>query len=210
LGNRDGSIREPIWCEMLARSIRECGAPQMSSPWIPVVGTAIGACVGTLATFGANWLGWKREHADRWDASRKDTYVQFLATSDRYHEALWRIIYRVRHQMELTPGWDAANDVYRDLVSQHDGVELLAEPAVRATGQRIFDRLKDFQQEIYKATRPEGDLSSLSTEDEYLKLYDPLRQKFLNAARIELAVERARGHAGDSAGDLDGGGRSDA
>jgi hypothetical protein len=162
----------------------------MSSPWIPVAGTAIGVGVGAFATFSAQWTQWRRERAARWDPSRKETYAEFLATGDRYHEALWGVVYQAKHRRDLKAAWNEANGIKGDLVSQHASVELLSGPASRDAAQEIFDRLEDFRGEIYRATGGRGDPDSLSTLDEYYENYEPLRQHFLEAARSELVVDR--------------------
>jgi hypothetical protein len=76
-----------------------------------VAGTAIGVGVGAFATFSAQWTQWRRERAARWDPSRKETYAEFLATGDRYHEALWGVVYQAKHRRDLKAAWNEANGI---------------------------------------------------------------------------------------------------
>lgn len=160
----------------------------MSSPWIAVVATGIGAAVGAFATFSAQWLQWRRERAARWDVSRKETYAQFLAASEQCHSALWQIAYSAKRgrDNELSAGWDKANVASKDLAYQRDAVKLLAAPASAGAAQAVFERLQDFQREIYEKIH--ADRSALRDEEGYLALYQPLRDAFLAAARRELGV----------------------
>jgi hypothetical protein len=161
----------------------------MSDPWIAVVATGIGAAVGAFATFSAQWLQWRRERAARWDVSRKETYSQFLSASEQCHSALWQIAYSAKRDRdkEFPADWDKANAAYKDLTYQRDAVELLAAPASANAAQEVFKRLQDFKQEIYEKYK--SNRQALRDEEDYLAVYQPLRDAFLAATRRELGIE---------------------
>jgi hypothetical protein len=163
----------------------------MTSAWVTVVGTLGGAIVGGLAAVGAQWLQWRRDRTTRWDTSRKDVCAEFLATSDRTQEALWRVIYSIKHRRpldELGARWQVANLHFSEMTSQRELVILLAatQPTVDAA-RAVTDHLLAFKEEIYRKQN-EGDAAQFKTEDEYRKSFAPLRDGFLGAAKKELGI----------------------
>jgi hypothetical protein len=167
----------------------------MTSVWVTVVGTLGGAIIGGLAGLGSQWLQWRRDRTTRWDASRKDVYAQFLATSDRTQEALWRVAYDITHRRsldQLSARWREANVYFSEMTSQRELVILLAaaQPAVNAA-RAVTDHLLAFKQEIYKKQN-EGDMAQFKSQDEYRKSFAPLRDDFLRTAKKELGIVDSR------------------
>ncbi len=166
----------------------------MTSAWVTVVGTLGGAIVGGLVAVGGQWLQWRRDKTTRWDASRKDMYAQFLATSERTQEALWRVAYAITHRRssdQLSDRWREANLRWSEMASQREQVILFAatQPTANAA-QAVTDHLRTFKDEIYKKQH-EGDAAQFKTEDEYQKSFATLRDGFLRAAKKELGIAGA-------------------
>jgi hypothetical protein len=166
----------------------------MASAWVTVVGTLGGAIVGGLAGVGGQWLQWRRDRTTRWDTSRKEIYAQFLGTSERTQEALWRVVYGITHRRssdQLSDRWREANRLWSEMTSQRELVILFA--ATRPTAnaaQAVTDQLRTFKDEIY-TNQHEGATAQFKTEDEYQKSFAALRDGFLQAAKTELGIAGA-------------------
>jgi predicted acylesterase/phospholipase RssA len=112
----------------------------MSSAWVAVAGTLGGAAVGALASIGGQLLQWRRDKTIRWDATRRETYGSFLATSEQCHGALWLIAYSASHgrQDQLSARWATANSLYDRVKAQRDMVELVGtDPTTDAAKQVV-------------------------------------------------------------------------
>ena len=166
----------------------------MTSAWVTVVGTLGGAIVGGLVGMGGQWLQWRRDKTTRWDVSRKDMYAQFLATSERTQEALWRVAYAITHRRspgQLDDRWREANRHWIEMTSQRELVILFAatQPTANAA-QAVTDHLRIFKDEIYNK-QYEGDTAQFKTEDAYQESFAALRDGFLQAAKKELGIAGA-------------------
>ena len=166
----------------------------MTSAWVTVVGTLGGAIVGGLVGVGGQWLQWHRDKTTRWDASRKDIYAQFLDTSERTQEALWRVVYAITHHRssdQLSDRWREANRHWGEMTSQRELVILFATTKLTANAaQAVTDHLRTFKDEIYKKQH-ERDTAQFKTEDEYQNSFATLRDGFLRAAKKELGIAGA-------------------
>jgi len=162
----------------------------MTSAWVTVVGTLGGAIVGGLVAVAGQWLQWRRDKTTRWDTSRKDAYAQFLATSERTQEALWRIAYSIidrRSPDQITVRWQEANAYWREVSSQLDLVSLLAAAQPTADAAEAVTRyLKEFKDEVY-----EGDSERFKTEKDYKNSFSQVRSGFVRAAKKELGIAEA-------------------
>jgi hypothetical protein len=159
----------------------------VTGDWATVVGTLGGAIVGLVGGLASQHAQSKR----RWDPSRHETYAEFVAAEQRYHTALWGVAYARRHNHHLEDRWAEANRCYEVSNSLVEEVVLLGTPPTVVAARALSQCLQDFKDEIYKKTRlsdEEYANDPLKTEKEYLALYIPKRDAFIDAAKKELGV----------------------
>jgi hypothetical protein len=163
----------------------------MTGDWTTVIGTLGGAVVGAFAGLAGQRAQWKQQRATRWDPSRHEVYASFVAAAERYHTALWRVAYARRHGHSLVAPWNEANARYGDASSLVEQVALLATSATERAARALSQRLEDFRNEIYSKTHlsdEEYNKSPLKTEPDYLEVYRPIRDQFVDAAKQELGL----------------------
>jgi hypothetical protein len=164
----------------------------MTSVWVPVVGTLSGAIVGGLGGLAGQWLQWRRDRTTRWDASRKETYAQFLTAGERSMNALWSVAYSIARKYpgeQVSERWRPANAHLGDLKSHSDVIQFLANTETASAAGIVVAELEKFRTEVFTKQRSH---EAFETEAEYRTRFYKARDEFVSAAKRELGIAPAR------------------
>jgi hypothetical protein len=163
----------------------------MSDAWPAVIGTISGALIGAGASYANQARQWARQHATRWDTTRREVYGAFLGKSNACHNSLCRVAWqihpkRARNQHEIDARWREATERYSEATSLQGEVEILATAPTRLAAQIVIDRLGELKDELYHHDR---DKTTPKTDRDYDAIFGPLRAEFIRAVRADVKVD---------------------
>jgi len=174
---------EPVWGKKTSTIVLK-----MSNVLIGIIGTLSGAIVGFVTSEIQERNRWKRSLNIRWDETRRTLYANYLSTAN---VNLGKIEWASKHQEQATKEHPFAlpDDFHllgdSDNASMGESIHLIAGDALVQAAQHLLLSLWKAKEFVIRG--------GVRSDPEMQKLVDAFvvaREKFIQAARSELGIER--------------------